>query len=249
MKPKSSLAGGRFQVTRWTMFFEAQGADVAKSQQALSEFCTKYWQPLYTFIRRQGFAPHDAEDLTQGFLAQFIGQEHYRVAARARGRFRTFLLACLKNYLANQWKAQIRQKRGGGNVQSTPIPDEDGAELPIEFADHLTPELQYDKKWAGAIIESALKTLSLEMADAGKAETFKKFQPFIAGEKSTGAYETLAKESGVSEGSLRVSIHRLRQRYSEILRAEIMQTVDSPEEANEEIRYLLRLFSRGNGPM
>lgn len=229
------------------MFFEAKGTDVEKSQQALSEFCNKYWLPLYTFIRRQGFTPHDAEDLTQGFMAQFIGQERYKVASKERGRFRTFLLACLKNYLANQWKAQGRQKRGGENIQSRPLPDAEGVELPVEFADHLTPELQYDKKWAATIIECTLKSLGQEMAEAGKEKIFEKFQPYLAGEKSAGAYEALAKEMGISEGSLRVTIHRLRQRYGELLRAEILQTVDTAEEADEEIRYLLRLFS-GSSP-
>ena len=247
MKSRTSSPLGQFQVTPVTLWLDAAGPDAVKAKNALEQLCKKYWNPIYTFIRRQGFSGHDAEDLTQGFFEEFIGHERYKLADPKRGRFRTYLLACLKNYITNQWRARTREKRGGPLLQVVSLPEITQPDHSSEFADHNTPQFEYERKWAITVIEVTLGALRAEMAAAGKQDIFLKLRPYIAGEKSAGSYPALARELGVSEGSLRVSIHRIRQRYSEILREEIRQTVATPEEVEEEMRYLLKLFSNAKG--
>ena len=243
MKPGTSSPLGRFQVTPVTLWRDAAGADPSKAREAVEQLCAKYRSPIYTFVRRRGFSTHDAEDLTQGFFAEFVGRERYKSADRARGRLRTFLLTCVKNYIANQQRAEGREKRGGPNLEIVPLPEVGDPDESLDLADQNTPQVEYERKWAATVIESTLRALRAEMAAAGQEELFVKLRPYLA-EKSNGAYPTLAADLGVLEGSLRVTIMRFRQRYHELVRAEILQTVDSPEEVEEEMRYLISLFSR-----
>jgi DNA-directed RNA polymerase specialized sigma24 family protein len=243
MKPGTSSPLGRFQVTPVTLWREAAGADPLKAREAIEQLCVKYRSPIYTFVRRQGFSTHDAEDLTQGFFAEFVGRERYKSADRSRGRLRTFLLSCVKNYISNQQRAQGREKRGGPNLELLPLNETSESEESLDFADYNTPQIEYERKWAATVITSTLKALRAEMAAAGQEEVFLKLRPYLA-EKSNGAYPALASDLGVLEGSLRVTIMRFRQRYHELVRAEILQTVDSPDQVEEEMRYLISLFSR-----
>jgi len=247
MKSGTSSPLGRFEVTPVTLWRDAADPDPVKARDAVEQLCAKYRSPIYTFIRRQGFTPHDAEDLTQGFFAEFIGRERYKMADRSRGRLRTFLLACVKNHIIGQRRAENRYKRGGPDLQVVAFPDAAEADQSLDFADHNTPQLEYERKWAATVIEVTLTALRDEMTAAGQENLFVKLRPFIGGEKSKGAYPALAEELGMAEGSLRVSIHRLRQRYAEILRSEILQTVTAPEEVDEEMRHLLKLFSSDQG--
>jgi DNA-directed RNA polymerase specialized sigma24 family protein len=243
MQPGTSSPLGRFQVTPVTLWRDAAGPDPSKAREAVEQLCAKYRAPIYSFVRGRGFSTHDAEDITQGFFAEFIGRERYKSADPARGRLRTFLLTCVKNYMSNRQRALDRGKRGGPNLEMIPLPDGIESVESMEFADFNTPQLEYERKWAATVIAATLSTLRAEMAMAGQEELFRRLRPYI-GEKSNGDYAAIAADLGVLESSLRVTISRFRARYREISRAEILQTVSSPEDVEDEVGYLISLFSR-----
>jgi RNA polymerase sigma-70 factor (ECF subfamily) len=216
---------------------------VTGASQALEGLCSAYWPPLYAYVRRQGHGPDDAQDLTQEFFARLLVKRYLQHADPACGRFRTFLLTSLKHFLISDWRKGTRQKRGGGH---TPLSmDAETAEqgYAAEPVEALTPEGIYERRWAATLIERVLTRLRSEYADAGKDRLFERLKDSLWGEGSSSPYATLAAELGVSEGALKVSAHRLRQRCRELLRAEIAQTVARPEEIDEELQHLMAVFS------
>jgi len=216
--------------------------DSAQAAAALETLCRWYWYPLYAFVRRQGHEVHDAEDLTQEFLARFLAKEYVERADPARGRFRNFLLACLKHFLAEQWRQAGRLKRGGG--QAVISWDSLTAEerYQSEPADPLTPEKVYDRRWALTLLEQALARLGEEQSAAGKAEVFGPLKDYLWGEGSGAGYAEVAARLGMTEGALKVTVHRLRQRYRELLREEVAHTVAAVHEIDEELRYLVAVI-------
>jgi RNA polymerase sigma factor (sigma-70 family) len=236
--PGSSDAAG-FAATRWTLVLTAaRGSTSSLAADALAELCRIYWYPLYAFLRRRGHDPHDAEDLTQDFFAHLLSQRFLAKVDQEKGKFRSFLLVSLKNFLADAHDRAKAQKRGGSK---TPIPlDSLAAEARyrLEPATDLTPEKMFEKGWALSLLEQVLLRLHDEMTAGGKEAIFDALQSVLTGGQ-TSAYAAIAGELKMTEGAVKVAAHRLRRRYRELLREEIAHTVAGPEEVEDEIRYLL----------
>jgi RNA polymerase sigma-70 factor (ECF subfamily) len=221
----------------------AQQGDSTEAREALETLCRAYWYPLYAFVRRQGVTPEDAQDLTQAFFERLIEKNFLADVQREKGRFRSFLLAALKHFLANEWDKARAQKRGGGAVH-VPI-DTASAETRygLEPAHLDTPERLFERRWAITLLDRVLERLRDEHVKAGKAELFEQLKPCLTAEKAALGYAELGALVGLSEGAVKVAVHRLRQRYRELLRAEIAETVDSPAEVEDELRHLFTALS------
>lgn len=240
----SIVPGAReFQTTRWSVVLAAQrGADTTRSREALAVLCRDYWYPLYSFVRRRGYAAHEAQDLTQAFFADLLERNH-SVADPTKGRFRSYLLGALKHFLANDWNRNQAQKRGGGRqfVEWDALDPE--ARYSLEPADPIDADVVFDKRWAMELLTRAMEKLRAEFAAKKVESTFDALKGTLSGAEAPR--EELAKKLGLSEGALKVAIHRLRQRYREILRAEIAETVDSPGDVDDEMRHLVAVLRAG----
>jgi RNA polymerase sigma-70 factor (ECF subfamily) len=218
-------------------------SDTASAQAALEQLCRNYWQPLYAYVRRTGHSREESEDLTQAFFARLLAQNTVARADPVRGRFRSFLLATLKHFLANEWgKAQARKRGGGAHL----IPLEfDTAETrcaqPVAPGD--TPDRAFDRQWALALLDVVLGRLRREYHDARREPVFLGLKETLGGARSEIPYRELAARLGMSEGAVKVAAHRLRQRYRELLREEIANTVAGPEEVEEELQQLFAALS------
>jgi RNA polymerase sigma-70 factor (ECF subfamily) len=209
-----------------------------ESGQALETLCRTYWYPLYAYVRRSGHGPQDAEDLTQSFFARFLEKQWVTGADRQRGRFRSFLLSSLKHFLANEWDKARAQKRGG-RVRVLPL-QTDTAETRYqrEPADTSTPDREFDRRWALTVLETVLARLQQEYVAAGKGGLFEHLKATLGGERSAVPYARLGEPLQMSEGAVKVAVHRLRQRYRAILRAEIAATVATAADVEAELRDL-----------
>lgn len=227
-----------FTATRWTVVRAAGATSSPASVAALEVLCRAYWFPLYAYVRRRGHARHDAEDLTQAFFARLLGKNPFAGLDREHGKFRAFLLAALKNFLANEWDKARRQKRGGG-VPPLSL-DWRGADerYGIEPADTLSPDRLYDRAWALTLLERVVASLRDEYAHEGKERQFETLRPCLATGRGAVDYAGASATLGLSEGALRVAAHRLRRRYRELLRAELAQTLSDPAQVDEELRAL-----------
>ena len=232
-----------FATTHWSIIITAGDESSPEAQEALEKLCRTYWYPIYAYVRRQGHNPEDAQDLTQAFFARFLEKRYFRLANRDRGRFRTFLLTSLKNFLVNEWEHAHAAKRGGG---ATHLPlDSLVAENLYSFEASLdfNAEKIYERAWAMAALERVRARLQQEYAAKGKKEYFAQLESFLPGEKSELSYAEAARRLGRSEGSLKSDVHRLKNRYGEVLRSEIAQTVSTPAEIDDEVRHLIRVLS------
>lgn len=239
-------ANSPFPPTRWTLVLAAQGAKGKSSTvagRAMAELCAIYWRPLYHYVRRCGHTHHEAEDLTQEFFARLLAKKYVNSADSVKGRFRSFLLASLKHFLANEWDRTCAQKRGGNRVVISLDGLAEEARLALEPADSLTPEKAFDQAWARTVLQQAIARLRTEFAAAGREKWFDALKDCLTGEACPEKQSELAKRLGLSTGALKVAIHRLRRRYREMLRAEIAQTVSAPEQVEDEIRQLFAVFS------
>ena len=229
---------GAFATTHWSVVLAAGGPSV-ESMAALEKLCRAYWYPLYSQVRRHGFGPEDAQDITQGFFASLLRHESLASIRREKGRFRTFLLTSLKYYLADEKDRSRAVKRGGGR---SPIElDALAAEerYALEPATDETPDRLFDRQWAAAMIERALERLKHEQRAAGKLGQFDKLKVFLTRETLPGEYATISDEFGISTNAIAVAVQRLRIHLRELALLEVMQTVDSPTEAEAELRALL----------
>jgi len=213
-------------------------SDTTRARAALEQLCRNYWHPLYAYVRGTGYSREEAEDLTQEFFARLLAHNSVARADPARGRFRSFLLASLKHFLANEWERARAQKRGGG-AQLLPL-EFDSAETrcaqPVAPGD--TPDRAYDRQWALSLLEVVLGRLRQEYRDAGREDMYLGLKDTLGGARSEMPYRELGTRLGLSEGAVKVAAHRLRQRYRELLREEIANTVAGPEEVEEELRHL-----------
>lgn len=210
---------------------------------ALEELCRTYWYPLYVYVRRQTPTREDAEDLTQSFFARLLEKDYLTGLNSERGRFRAFLLAALKHFLANEWDRARRQKRGGG-VAMVPLDWQTAdTRYHIEPPDNLSPDKLYDRAWAVTVLERVLTRLRAESAGEGKAELFGQLKPFLMVGKSAIPYAQVAETLKLTEGAVRVAVHRLRSRYRELLREEVRQTISDPTQVEEEMRALFSAFA------
>lgn len=233
----------RFATTHWSVVLLAGQNDPAQAAEALEKLCRAYWYPLYAFVRRQGHDPHDAQDLTQEFFARLLARNELASMDRSKGKFRSFLLASLKHFLANEWHRSQRQKRGGGcehfSFEAAAAEDRYRLEPP----DELTPEAIYERRWAETVVDSVTQQLEREFADAGQAGRFGELKMFLLADDEPVSYAEAARRLNISEGATRTAIYRMRQRYGELFRAEIAQTVTSLPEMEEEIRHFLKVLS------
>ncbi|PYI87000.1 MAG: RNA polymerase subunit sigma-24 [Verrucomicrobia bacterium] len=208
------------------------------AREALETLCRTYWPPIYAFVRREGHSPHDAEDLTQGFFQRFLEKNYLGAVDRSKGRFRSYLLASLKHFLANEWDKARAQKRGGGQVL-VPL---DTAALETKWhgepADNLTAERLFDRRWALTLLERVLARLREEHVRDGKSKLFEELKATLTGERSSIPYARIGQGMKMNEGAVKVAVHRLRQRYRELIRAEIAATVATPAEVEDEMRSL-----------
>ena len=213
-----------------------------QSDAALEELCKTYWFPLYAYVRRRGHTKADAEDLTQTFFARFLEKNYLEGLSAERGRFRAFLLASLKHFLANEWDKSQRQKRGGGASHLSLDWQTADTQFQIACPNELSPDKAFDREWAVALLAKVIQRLQHEWEIEGRAEQFKHLKIFLSAGKGTIPYADAAKESGMQEGAVRVAVHRLRKRYRQLLVEEITQTVAGPEQVDEEMRALFSAF-------
>ncbi len=239
-QPAQKYGGRRFATTRWSQVIAA-GADQSEdSREALARLCESYWYPLYAYVRRWGYDADQAQDLTQEFFARLLEKHYLRAADPSRGRFRSFLLASLKHFLSNERDRELAVKRGG---RTTVIPLEfENAEgrYSREPPDHETPEKVYERRWALTLLERTLARLRGESDTAGKSAVFSRLEGHLTGEQETLPYAELATALGMSEGAVKVAVHRLRRRFGALLREEIAETVSDPGQVDDEIRELFR---------
>ncbi len=236
----SGDAGGRrFATTRWSLVAAAAGRSASpQSSRALATLCEGYWFPLYAFVRREGYSAHDAQDLTQEFFARLLDKNYLADADRRRGRFRSFLLASLKHFLSKQRDRARAQKRGGGRAPLSLDFASAESRYHLEPAGELTAERLYDRRWALTVLEQVLGQLRNESAAAGKLPLFDRLKQYLTARADSRPYAQVADELAMTEGAVKVAVHRLRRRYRELLKQEIAQTVTGPEELDDELRHL-----------
>ena len=228
-----------FATTRWTLVLAAGNSEHPGGAEALEELCRRYWFPLYAFIRRRGYHADLAQDLTQGFFHQLLSRNDLAGLVRGEGKFRSFLLKALTHFLINDHERSTAQKRGGGRTVLS-LDDDSCEERYLREPSHdQTPESHFERQWALAMLESALRDLESEQTAAGKGPLFKALKPFLSQEPEPGEYTRLSETLDLAPGTLAVQVHRLRQRYRQIVRAAVADTVEDPREVDAEMRQLL----------
>jgi RNA polymerase sigma factor (sigma-70 family) len=237
-EPPGSAVAHQFANTRWSLVAAAGQRRSPQSQEALATLCRIYWYPLYAYARRHLPSAHDAQDLTQEFFAQLLEKDYLQAADPRRGKFRSFLLTAFKHFLSRERERAKAQKRGGGRRLISLDFQLGESRYHREPVDHATPERLYERGWALAILEQTLARLRQELTNAGKEKLFECLKGALAGEGMQVSYAQVAEELGISEQAVKVAVYRMRRRYQELLRAEIAQTVASPEEVEEELRDL-----------
>lgn len=251
MADRSSVSKGRsprFATTRWSLVLQARGQPSSTANEALADLCRAYWYPLYVLIRRRSRDSHEAQDLTQGFFTRLLEKDFLGDADPARGRFRAFLLAAAKHFLANEWDKDHAKKRGGGHrvvSLDTKSFDWDSGEsrFLLEPSHELTAERLFERQWAIELLNRVLQRLRDKYAEAENLVHFEVLQPFLSLDRETASYADAAERLQMTESASRVAAHRLRKRYRELLRSEIAHTVARPEEIEDEIRYLFTVLN------
>jgi RNA polymerase sigma-70 factor (ECF subfamily) len=231
-----------FVTTHWSVVLSARNEESPRCAEALETLCRTYWYPLYAYVRRLGHPPADAQDLTQEFFARLLQKHYLQSVDHEKGKFRTFLLVALQRFLANEWDRQHAQKRGGF-APVVPI-DQELAEsrFATELGHTLQPDVLFERQWAMTLLERTMARLQEEYVATGRAKLFEHLQSCLAKDESASPYAEIAARLNLTEAAVKMAVHRLRARYREILRAEIADTVTSPEEVEEEIRHLFSAF-------
>jgi RNA polymerase sigma-70 factor (ECF subfamily) len=238
-------SGARFVTTHWSVVVSAGRSDTPRAAAALQRLCAVYWYPLYAYVRRRGYSPHDAQDLTQEFFARLLEGNRVRTADQQKGRFRSFLLAGMNNFLADEWDKSRAQKRGGG-LRTVPLQfDTAETRYGSEPVDDVTPEHGFERRWALTLLDDVLKRLGQEYEREGKADLFAALNPCLVGDRTSQPYLELAERLGTTESALKSVVHRLRRRYRQLLREEIANTVAAPDDVDDELRHLFSVLARG----
>jgi RNA polymerase sigma factor (sigma-70 family) len=230
-----------FVTTHWSVVLAAQGTSPA-AQAALEKLCRDYWRPLYGFVRRQGFSPEEAEDLTQSFFARLLERRDLNAVRREKGRLRSYLLVALKHFLADEWHRTMTVKRGRGRrlISLDKLVDRDGADP--EPADNLSADRIYERRWALTVLEQVLARLQGEYRTAGKASLFDRFKALLADEPDRVSQADIAERLGMTENAVKQAFHRFRERYRVLLREEIAHTVAAPGDVEDELQYLVAVL-------
>lgn len=233
-----------FATTHWSVVVTAGQPDSPEAAAALEKLCRTYWYPLYAYVRRRGYSEHDGQDVTQGFFAHLFEHRSLNRVDREKGRFRSFLLASLNYFLADQWDRANAQKRGGGGRQAFSVDTQEAEErYRLEPADERSPDKLFERRWAMTLLDQVLARLAQEFSDAGKSELFNRLRPFLVEGTGEKTYAETAREGGTTEEALKKAVQRMRRRYHQLFREEIAQTVASPDEVEEELRHLCAVLS------
>ena len=238
-----SAPGDVFATTHWTVVLAAGQRSTPQSDRALEELCRTYWFPLYAYVRRRGHTKEDAEDLTQAFFARFLARNYLESLRAERGRFRAFLLASLKHFLANEWDKSRRQKRGGGVTPLSLDWQTADTQFQVAATNEPSPDQAFDREWAVTLLARVIERLQQECAAEGKAKLFDQLKGLLTAGQPAAPQRELAAALGMEEGSVRVAAHRLRKRYRQLLRNELANTLGDPAMVNEELRALFGAFS------
>lgn len=214
-----------------------------QSDHALEELCRSYWFPLYAYVRRRGHTKEDAEDSVQAFFARFLAKNYLEGLSAERGRFRAFLLASLKHFLANEWDKSQRQKRGGGAEHLSLDWQTADTKFQVAATSEPSPDKAFDREWAVALLAKVIERLQAECVADGKGKLFEQLKIFLAAGKGESAHADVANALGMEEGAVRVAVHRLRKRYRQLLRDEIASTLSDPAMVDEEMRALFGAFA------
>lgn len=233
-----------FATTLWSVVLSAKQGDPSEADDALEKLCRTYWYPLYAFLRREGRTSHDAQDLTQEFFARLLQGSFLENVGPRKGKFRSFLLAALKNFLCDEWDKATAEKRGGGQ-RPISLDDHHAEELYLLEPDpSAPPERVFEQRWALTLLAQALARLREEFTAAGKLHEFDHLKGFLSNPTSDGAYDAVAVKLELAVETIAVKVHRLRQRYGDLIRTEIAQTVASPADVEDELRHLFDAVGR-----
>jgi DNA-directed RNA polymerase specialized sigma24 family protein len=238
----ASTSPGVFATTHWSVILAAGQTDSAHAAAALEKLCRAYWYPLYAYVRRRGYGQEDARDGTQSFFARLLERDILARASPQRGRFRSFLLTALQNFLADERDRAAAFKRGAGQPLISLDTMDGETRYAFEPADDVSPDKLFERRWATTVLEQAWTSLEAEYVVEGKADLFRELRRFNSAQESAPGYADAAGKLGLPENTVKSLVHRMRRRYRAILRAEIAHTVADPEEIDEEIRYLLRVL-------
>lgn len=232
-----------FDATQWSVVLAAVDSESIVARRALATLCETYWKPLYVYVRHRGYSREEAEDLTQEFFAHIILRDGLRNVRQELGRFRSFLLVSLRNFLADEWDKSHAQKRGGDNLTISM----DFASVEVSIAsgagNRSTPESIYEEGWAHAVLSGVLDQVESEYAESGKSEVFDSLKDLIVDPDSVPPYRELANHLGMSEGAVKTAAHRLRKRYRRALKEHVARTLADPSEVNDEIRHLISVLA------
>jgi RNA polymerase sigma factor (sigma-70 family) len=245
-RPGLNQAGANaanFRTTHWSVVLTAGDQASPLAAAAMAQLCQTYWLPIYAFIRKRGSSPEQAQDLTQEFFAGFLEKNYVSRAARDRGRFRSFLMASVENFLCNEHDHAAAQKRGGGAQVISIEGDRAEQWYLAEPVDECDPARVFEQRWASTLLSIVLNRLRGEFTTSRSMKLFENLQPHLWGDAESVPYPQLAERLQMSLSNVKISAHRARQRYRELLREEIAHTVATPSEVDEEIRYLMRVVS------
>jgi len=234
-----------FVTTQWSVVLAAGRADTTLARDALARLCQTYWYPLYAYVRHRGHTAHDAQDLTQEFFARLLEKNSLGRVSRERGKFRSFLLGAMNHFLVDEWKRARAQKRGGGRQLLSLDAHDAETRFGREPVDKVTPERLFEQNWALALLDNVYHRLRREYETAGRKPMFDALKFSLTGSRSAVSYAELAKRLGLTEATVKVAVHRLRQRYRQLLREEVAQTVAGPGDVEEELRGLFRALASG----
>jgi len=240
----SDAAAGGFNTTHWSVVLLAGQEDSPQAASALEHLCRTYWYPLYAYARRQGHSPPDGEDLTQQFFAGFLEKKYFGLADPDRGRFRSFLLASFKHFLANEYNRSQTSKRGGQYAFVSWDEAEAEARYRNEVTHETSPDKLFEQTWVLTLLEKVMKDLQQDYVRAGKQKIFDALEVFLSGEKSEATYKEIGERLQMGESAVKMAVSRLRRRYGEMLRSEIAHTVTGPTCVEDELRHLLGALSR-----
>ena len=239
-EPVAHSGDRRFDTTRWSLVLAAGDSGGPGAREALDALCRTYWPPIYAYLRRRGWDARQAEDLTQGFFLKLLEHGGVGRARAERGKFRTFLLSSLKNYLSDEHDRETALKRGGGSAPLSLDARDDEEWLVREPSHDESPERLFDRRWASTVIARALARLEETMLGSVGPERFAALRPFLT-KGPTGAYAEVSRTLGIGESAVRVGVHRMRRQFGELLREEVAQTVESQEDVEDELRHLQRI--------
>ena len=244
MMSESSSKYEWFGTTQWTQVINARDRnDGETGRKALENLCGNYWAPLYGYVRRKGYQPADAKDLTQGFFVHLLNDNSLARVDREHGRFRSFLLVCINNHLHNEWRKNSAKKRGGEFKLLSVDWENAESNFQLDAFDHKSPEYYYEKKWALEVLGRALARLRKSYEESGKGELFNTLKPYLTAEAERGQVAVIAEQLGMKTSAVRMAVSRLRKRYRDMLRFEVNDTVADPKTAEQEFLHICTILS------